>query len=637
MTPKFLKVNSIYQKSFPIIASLVSAMAFAKFLAMGTANILILIFAVLMYPIFSKALTVNNKLIKFISLPGGLFFTAAMFFIRFDNLVNVESMKLYTLCIYLIGFSIFFYNLLIVIYNKILTSEVNRSKPEPRMRAKVLVFFGSMIFILLMWLPYFLMLYPGDITTDSISQLNQAAGNQPLSNHHPIAHTMIIKLLFNLGQFLFNGDDTLSVATYVVGQSIILSASFSYLIVTLYKFRVKTLYIILTLLFFTLPTYHAQYSVVMWKDIWFGAVVIAFSTTLWRLIILKKSNPKKLHLFEYIMLYIMGVGVCLFRSNGLYAFMLLFVFLVLYCIKKKSYIILIESALVLAAALIIKGPVYNSMGVTPPDPIESLSLPAQQIAAVVRDKGVTEEQEKLLSNIVDVSRIPERYTPDISDSIKNLVRETDNQEYLTEHKLEFLKLWIEMGMDFPEVYTIAHINLTRGYWYPDIQYWVYAGEFKYNNFEITKESKLSQKANEKLLEIRELYRKYYYIGLFWSIGAMTWAAIFMMGASFIKRRLSFLLVYLPVFGIILTLFIATPVFAEFRYAYSVFTTIPLLCIVPFFNEDKIIVSAKSSKKKDVSKNISDESQMPLIPVTIEIVDFSQNEIISENISGLSED
>ncbi|MDE6101794.1 MAG: hypothetical protein K2F73_02290, partial [Ruminococcus sp.] len=308
------------------------------------------------------------------------------------------------------------------------------------------------------------------ITTDSISQLNQAAGNQSLSNHHPIAHTMMIKLLFNLGQFLFNGDDTLSVAIYTVGQSIILSASFSYLIVTLYKFRVKTLYIILTLLFFTLPTYHAQFSVVMWKDIWFGAFVIAFSTTLWRLIILKKSNPQKLHLFEHIMLYIMGVGVCLFRSNGLYVFIFLFVFLVLYCIKKKSFIILSESALVLATALIIKGPVYNSMGVTPSDPIESLSLPAQQIAAVVRDKGVIEEHEKLLSNIVDVSKIPERYAPDISDSIKNLVRETDNQEYLTEHKLELLKLWIEMGMDFPEVYTIAHINLTCGYWYPDIQY-----------------------------------------------------------------------------------------------------------------------------------------------------------------------
>lgn len=615
------KSNTIKQqisKLIPYVEALISAAAFAKFLSMQTTNIFILLFAVLMYPVFTKAKTVKNKRIKITSLVGATFFTAALFFFKFENIVIYESMKLYTTIIYLVGLYLFFNALLNVVYNKILDTEVNVQKPEPDIKHKVLVFFGSMIILLLTWLPYFLLLYPGDITADSISELNQSQGMEALSNHHPIAHTMMIKIFFNLGQLIFDGDVVKSVATYTVCQAILLSASFSYLIVTLYKFRVKTFAIICVLLYFTLA-FHGQYSVVMWKDIWFGGIVVSFSTTLWRLIVLKKANPQKKYIFEYTMLFILGVGVCLFRSNGLYAFMFMFLFLAIYCFKKKSFVTLGISAAALVIALVIKGPVYNSMGVTPPDPIESLSLPAQQIAAVVREKEITDEQRELLSNIVDVSLVPERYTPNISDSIKNLVRETDNQEYLTEHKKEFLKLWIQLGLKYPKTYIIAHVYQTYGYWFPDVQYWVYAGEFRNDNFpDLHKEIILSEESTEKLHEIRDAYKKYYYLGLFWSIGSMTWAVVFMMGASFIKRRKAFLLIYLPITGVILTLMIATPVYSEFRYAYSVFTTVPLLCVIPFV-KDKYIMKTENTVESD-EVNEPDE------------IEISETEIIETEIA-----
>ena len=56
--------------------------------------------------------------------------------------------------------------------------------------------------------------------------------------------------------------------------------------------------------------------------------------------------------------------------------------------------------------LVYKGPVLNYFNVTPPDTIESLSIPAQHIARVIVDGGtLTEEQEKLLSKAVDISQI----------------------------------------------------------------------------------------------------------------------------------------------------------------------------------------------------------------------------------------
>ena len=69
-----------------------------------------------------------------------------------------------------------------------------------------------------------------------------------------------------------------------------------------------------------------------------------------------------------------------------------------------------------------------------PDTIEALSIPAQHIARVITDGGeLTQEQEELLSKVVDLERVPKEYDSTISDPIKTLVREKGNQDYIKEH------------------------------------------------------------------------------------------------------------------------------------------------------------------------------------------------------------
>ncbi|MDE7121481.1 MAG: hypothetical protein K2O42_04900, partial [Oscillospiraceae bacterium] len=383
----------------------------------------------------------------------------------------------------------------------------------------------------------------------------------------------------------FHGVDTLSVATYSVAQMILLASAFSYLILTLYETGVKKFVLVIVLLCYALPGYHGTYSVTMWKDIWFGGIVLMLVVTLWRILMKYHTGTKQIPVYELVMFGIFGTATCLFRSNGLYAFVFLVFFMILYFLPKKQFQILIVSVTALAAAMIIKSPIYNALGVTQPDTIESLSIPAQQIACTIKNgTELTEEQENLLSQIVDISKIPERYVPQISDSIKYLVRETDNQEFIGKHKWEFLKLWISLGLKDPDSYLKAHIDQTYGYWYPDVQYWVYAGEFWTGGFELHKESKLPEEAGESLNKWRYSYNSHYYWGLFWSIGLTTWIAIFMAGAVYAKKNKSFLLLYAPFAGVFLTLLIATPVFAEFRYYYSAFTTLPALFLIPLLNE-----------------------------------------------------
>ena len=84
------------------------------------------------------------------------------------------------------------------------------------------------------------------------------------------------------------------------------------------------------------------------------------------------------------MLFLFGVLMCVFRSNGLYAFLVLAVVFAL-VFWKKSFIIVFVPLLALVVAFVVKGPVYNKLGVSEPDTIESLSIPAQHISrAIIR-------------------------------------------------------------------------------------------------------------------------------------------------------------------------------------------------------------------------------------------------------------
>ena len=603
-----IRKSVLLNQILPLFFAFVTGTGFAYFLDFSTTNVFSVFFLLMLCPMYQKFLHQKyNKEIIFSSVLCGIVFTFSLWLRKFGYYHDSEDPMLNKNISVLLGFFLFFTAGTAELYRKIRHCDWNLKDNSITCRKKLIIFFGSMIFLLLAWLPYFLYLYPGEVTTDSISELNQAEGNEALSNHHPIAHTFMIRLLFELGLKLFNGDDTKALATYSMGQAILLSAAFSYLIMTLYEFGFRRRVTLGTLLLYALLPFHGSYSFTMWKDIWFAGVMIVFSVTLWRLFVCYAVSPeknKKLPVSLLILLFLSGVGVCLFRSNGLYAYVFFLFFFAWYHIRKKYFKPLLCSVAALIIALIIKGPVYGSLNVTPPDAIESLSIPAQHIAAAIKDGAeLTDEEYQLLSQVVDVSKIPERYVSDISDSIKNLVRETDNQEYLEEHKTDFLKLWIDLGLRYPYSYLMAQINQTYGYFYPDVQYWVFPGEFRNDNFTFHKDMQVSDNTAAWIDSYRQLYHYDHYIGMFWSIGFMTWVTLFMTGAAFIRKNKKFVLIYLPVIGVILTLLIATPVFAEFRYAYCVFACVPLFCCIPFLNTEylKCPEPVKIKKIKTESK------------------------------------
>ena len=329
----------------------------------------------------------------------------------------------------------------------------------------------------------------------------------------------------------------------------------------------------------------------LWKDIPFAAAVLCFGCALMRFVVMPTPSfagsqtpflnriRRRQQIVNWSIYIVSGLMLCLFRSNGWYAFLLCLPFLLIHFRKKAKnmYPVLFG---ILVTVLIIKIPVMNAFAVTQPDLIESLSIPTQQISAVLcNDRYLSPEELDLIENVVDLTYIKELYNPYFADNIKELVRAGD-QSYLETHKEEFFKLWLRLGLRYPGDYLTAYMHQTYGYWYPDSFYpvadaeGVSATSLGVSHTPLIR-GPLVVKGKEIAIKLGGILPLY---GILWSMGAACWVLIFCIGNSLIRGEISKLILYLPSLALLFTVLIATPVATEFRYVYFLVFSLPFYVI-----------------------------------------------------------
>ena len=435
-----------------------------------------------------------------------------------------------------------------------------------------------LIFLLLLacWFPWFLYDFPGVMTPDSLSQFSQAGGLIGYSNHHPFVHTLLIQLFTSLGNAVFH-DVYAGIACYTVFQMIAMALIVTYGLQVLFRRGAGKKLCFCFLLFYALVPYNGIFAVTMWKDILFSGLFLLFVLSVYQLLPLCcegrrfGERPGLLVLFG-----ISGVLVCLMRSNGLYAFVFSMPFLV-YAFRRHWKIILPLQVLVLAVVFLVKGPVMEAFDVAQPAFSESLSIPAQQIARVVYEgRELSGEQKELLGKTVEYSAIADYYQPELSDPVKALIQ-YGHPEYLEAHKGEYLRLWVQLGLKYPLDYWNAFVDQTKGYWFPDAPGLLTNEGISPNELGLSWQPVLRGQAVTKIVEIlSKLYTIFPLYGLLYSIGAFTWAAVFLFANCLLNGKKENWILYLPFFAILLTLCAATPVASDVRYAYSLILSMPLL-------------------------------------------------------------
>lgn len=429
-------------------------------------------------------------------------------------------------------------------------------------KRNILIFF----IIIICWMPYFLTFYPGMLSSDSISQIAQIMNIEEMSNHHPWIHTMLIKVCFILG-FKVGNSMNVAVALYSIFSMIFLAVIYTYLWNWLIKQKVGLVFRLFIMAFYVLLPINAAYSITMWKDVIFAGIIIVYILFLYNV----SYSMEKISMSIMIKYIILSFLVCTLRSNGLFAWLFTIPFL-FHTFRNKWKKTLVMISVVFSLLLVYKIGI-QSLNIQDVDFIESLSIPAQQVAYTIVENGeISTEEYKLLENIIDVDKINNAYKSNISDPIKYLVRLKGNQRYLENHKAEFLKLYISIGLKNPYTYIQAYVNQTKGYWFHKENNWIcYSEGVHENNLGITRENLLCPSMAAitiKLIELNErLYHRYF------SLALQIYTLVLCIIYSLKKREK--ILVYMPLVGIAVSLLIATPVSAEFRYVYSLFLALPL--------------------------------------------------------------
>lgn len=422
---------------------------------------------------------------------------------------------------------------------------------------------------LICWVPYWMANFPAVMTVDSLNQYAQAVGIYGYSNHHPWIHTLLIQFCLWIGG-LFTESSILGLALYTLLQMCLLAGCAAYLIKTMEQCNVRRRWRLITLGFYALLPVHGMFAVTIWKDILFAGIFLLFGLALFRML---RFGVDAKELFCYVL---SGCLVCLLRSNGWYAFLASVPFL-LFCFRDRMRSLLPATLLIIGGVMLIKGPVMKACGVTQPDLAEALSVPLQQIAGVVaQGREMSAQEKELLECVMDTGQIPEVYDQRCADNIKRLIRKGD-PVYLEEHFEEYRRLYFTLGMQYPEVYYRAWVDLTSAYWYPETgQKLIFNEGIGENEFGLESSSLFRGGFYNKTKEIFfKLYEMIPGYGLLFSIGSYTWLVLVCAGYCLAFGRGRSCVVLLPSLALVGTLLLATPLNGELRYAYALLFSAPL--------------------------------------------------------------
>lgn len=424
--------------------------------------------------------------------------------------------------------------------------------------------FFSIAFVYLFVL--FLIKYPGLVEADTIEQFRECITGQ-YSNRNPLFSTLVIKPFVAVGMALFHNINACA-AMYFFVQAIFVAFAFACVVKTLAELKAPRWLLVGTVLFYALMPYHIMFSIGHSKDVLFSVSITLFSITLFHL--LQDSNVRKR---EYAFLFMESVGFCMMRNNGILAFAFFIpVFFFSFRNKKRIILILLLSAML---CVFIKRPMLRLLDIPQSDLFESLSLPTQQIARTVIDHNdLTPDEFGVLNPIMDVSLIPQTYNPGLSDPIKRLIRSTTHENPIsTRQKLDFAKLWVQLGLRHPITYAKAFVDLTCGYWNSGYEAAPWCNFIYKNN--------LGLHLTNPVPLLTMLFDRY--IGAFddFSIlqltictGLFVWAYLISLFICLTRRDKVGAILCVPVLCVLQTLLLGVPVACDLRYIYCAFCGLP---------------------------------------------------------------
>ena len=463
-------------------------------------------------------------------------------------------------------------------------SEENKEKKDNKFVAafKKHPFLFSLCFIVICWLPYIISYYPIILSPDPSFQIRQFFGirtkyadyailldeNVVMTNHHPVTHTMLLGGCLKLGTMI--GNDNLGLFFYSIIQISVLASVLAFSIYYMQKMGLKTKYLIGVLLIYALVPMFPLYAMSGVKDVLFGAFIFLYFIFLHNLV---KTKCEGYKWWNYLLIIILLILICLFRNNGIHVLILSLPFTLIIARKKWKQLLTVMVCVFGFYGVFDKVilPYYK---ITPGSIREVLSVPFQQTARLAKYHGneFTEEEIAVIDKILGYDDLAERYDPELADPVKN-----EFNKYATDKDLkEYFKVWFNGLIKHPGTYIEATMNNVYGFFYPEKTKWyVYykfddritenGFDYHYNSLETSRNI---------LSEYAVAFPYIPGIGLISNIGFNVWIIFTLFAYAIYKKLYKNILVLAPALILILVCVVG-PANTYFRYA------LPFIFAMPF--------------------------------------------------------
>ena len=463
-------------------------------------------------------------------------------------------------------------------------SEENKEKKDNKFVAafKKHPFLFSLCFIVICWLPYIISYYPIILSPDPSFQIRQFFGirtkyadyailldeNVVMTNHHPVTHTMLLGGCLKLGTMI--GNDNLGLFFYSIIQISVLASVLAFSIYYMQKMGLKTKYLIGVLLIYALVPMFPLYAMSGVKDVLFGAFIFLYFIFLHNLV---KTKCEGYKWWNYLLIIILLILICLFRNNGIHVLILSLPFTLIIARKKWKQLLTVMVCVFGFYGVFDKVilPYYK---ITPGSIREMLSVPFQQTARLAKYHGdeLTEEGIAAIDKILGYDDLAERYDPELADPVKN-----EFNKYATDEDLkEYFKVWFNGLIKHPGTYIEATMNNVYGFFYPEKTKW-----YVYYNFDNRITENGFDYHYNSLETSRNILSEYAVafpyipgIGLISNIGFNVWIIFTLFAYAIYKKLYKNILLLAPALILILVCVVG-PANTYFRYA------LPFIFAMPF--------------------------------------------------------
>jgi len=476
-------------------------------------------------------------------------------------------------CLCFCGYTTLFYTLIGIICQSLTNLSLTDDKDHFFMHHAFAKAFA--ILAIVYFIPT-LISYPGTLCWDVIGQIEQVTKNTGYSAHHPLAHTLLVGGLTQLGYNLF-GTYEPGLFVYMIIQVLMLAAALAMTIAILAKRNVKCIWLCSLLLLYCISPIYTNIVSVAIKDVPYSAFTIGYGVCFFLLM----ENPSYLHSKKYIGFFLlMQLGTILMRNNGLVMILLTGVLSLIYIWEKYNTKEKIQYCLSSFVLSIVLGTLLSTLLVqitnaTETSAGEMLSIPFQQTARYLQLYGSElslAEQQAIEEILGSVEEVAQKYDPESSDPVKALYDKTST----TNELISYLGAWATGLFKHPLVYIEAFFAHIYGWFTPGV-----SNAIRYETD--LEENYILQKA---LIFFYRFADRISLLSILQNVGAYVWGMFFITFYHIRNKKHDLITASIPLWISLLVCMLSPCYIYHPRYALPILFLLPFLYVITLSSKEK---------------------------------------------------